>query len=146
MGSEWTLNLGTMEDGERFIRERARLMSPEDGLTALEELRRVHYDDPENPPRLERVFVLFTGPRREVCGRGGLGFDGPGKAEFVKTKRATGRTKDKLDLELLREVLDERTLALAPFAPHLAEEVWQLRGKRELVAQSVSPRSRDGRP
>jgi len=26
-----------------------------------------------------------------------------GKAEFVKTKTATGRTKDKLDLELLRE-------------------------------------------
>jgi len=26
-----------------------------------------------------------------------------GKAEFVKTKIATGRTKDKLDLELLRE-------------------------------------------
>lgn len=32
-----------------------------------------------------------------------------GKAEFIKTKRASGRTKDMLDLELLREagLLDE---------------------------------------
>lgn len=72
MAVNWSLELGTIEDGRRFIRQRAAAMSPEDGLTALEELRRVHYDDPEDPPRLERVFVLFAGPRREVCGRGGL--------------------------------------------------------------------------
>jgi hypothetical protein len=68
----WTLELGSLADGERFIRDSARAISPEEGLDALEEIRRAHYDDPENPPRLERVFVLFTGSRREVCGSGSV--------------------------------------------------------------------------
>lgn len=72
MAREWTLKLGSLADGERFIRESVRATSPEDGLIALEEMRRAHYDDPENPPGLERVFVLFKGPRREICGRGGV--------------------------------------------------------------------------
>jgi hypothetical protein len=56
MPKNW--QLGTVADNARFIRERARRMSPEEGLTVLEELRSMRYDDPDNPPRLESVFVL----------------------------------------------------------------------------------------
>lgn len=76
--------LGAAEDNARFIRERAQALSPEEGLTILEELRAMTYDDPEAPPRLARVFVLSRGPR------------GP-------AKRACGRPKALLDIELLRE-------------------------------------------
>lgn len=54
--------LGTTSDNARFIRERARALSPEEGLSVLEELRAMTYDDAEAPPRLERVFVLSRGP------------------------------------------------------------------------------------
>lgn len=60
-GMMW--KLGAAEDNARFIRERAQALSPEEGLTIFEELRAMTYDDPEAPPRLERVFVLSRGPR-----------------------------------------------------------------------------------
>jgi hypothetical protein len=53
-----TWKLGTPADNARFIRERAQLLTPEEGLSILEELRAMTYDDPEAPPQLERVFVL----------------------------------------------------------------------------------------
>lgn len=53
--------LGAVADNARFIQERARALSPEEGLSILEDLRAMTYDDPDAPPRLERVFVR---PRR----------------------------------------------------------------------------------
>jgi hypothetical protein len=58
--------LGSAKDNERFIRERAQALSPEEGLSILEELRAMTYDDPEAPPRLERVFVLSRRSSRPV--------------------------------------------------------------------------------
>jgi len=72
MAKGWTLTLGTLADHDRFKRRAAQAMDAYHGLSALEAMRRAYYDDPENPPRLERVFVLFAGPQREICGRGGL--------------------------------------------------------------------------
>ena len=72
MARDWTLKFGELSDNERFIREAARALSPGEGLAALEELRRAHYDDPENPPGLERVFVLSSGPRSALRGGGSV--------------------------------------------------------------------------
>jgi hypothetical protein len=72
VAGNWTLKFGTLADGQRFIRESVRSTSPDQGLAALEEMRRAHYDDPENPPGLERVFILYSGPRREICGCGSV--------------------------------------------------------------------------
>jgi leucyl-tRNA synthetase len=57
---------------------------------------------------------------------------------FAVPRIESGRL-DVANLERLEGVLDDCTVALAPFAPHLAEEVWQLRGERKLVAQSRWP-------
>jgi hypothetical protein len=61
-----TWKLGSVADNARFIEERAQALSPEEGLAILEELRAMTYDDPEAPPRLERVFVLSSRPSRAV--------------------------------------------------------------------------------
>ncbi len=58
--------LGSAADNARFIRERARSLVGEEGLRVAEELRATTYDDPESPPRLERVFVLSRGPSSPV--------------------------------------------------------------------------------
>lgn len=54
--------IGSTADHARFTRERAQALTPEQGLTVLEELRSMMYDDPEAPPRLERIFVLGAIP------------------------------------------------------------------------------------
>jgi len=41
--------------------------------------------------------------------------------------------------ELLREALSDLILLLGPFAPHLAEELWQKMGRTTLVAESSWP-------
>jgi hypothetical protein len=58
--------LGSVTDNARFIKERAEALTPEEGLGILEELRAMTYDDPEAPPRLERVFVLSSRSSRPV--------------------------------------------------------------------------------
>jgi hypothetical protein len=60
--------LGSTSDAARFTRERARALSPEEGLSILEDLRSMAYDDPEAPPRLERVFVLSEPKSRALRG------------------------------------------------------------------------------
>jgi hypothetical protein len=62
----WTIRFGTLADGERWAREDAAAMTPEEGLAALEALRSAQYADPEHPPRLERVLVLSETPWRAV--------------------------------------------------------------------------------
>jgi leucyl-tRNA synthetase len=41
--------------------------------------------------------------------------------------------------EVLKDCLERLTLLLSPFAPHLAEELWQMLGHRDLVARSAWP-------
>ena len=57
---------------------------------------------------------------------------------FAEPRLASGRLSP-ADAEVLRRVFDDLTIAVAPFAPHLAEELWALRGPRGLVAQARWP-------
>ena len=43
------------------------------------------------------------------------------------------------DVRVIREVLRATTIALVPFAPHLAEEVWERLGERPFVVQARWP-------
>jgi hypothetical protein len=92
------------------------------GFDELADVARDHFTEPDRmatlgrPPVAIDILSSLTGLTFEEAwsGRSTVIIDGRevpflGKAEFIKTKRATGRTKDKLDLELLREagLLDE---------------------------------------
>lgn len=86
------------------------------GFDQLADAARTHFTQPERmatlgrPPIAIDILSSLTGLTFEEAwnGRNMISIEGRsipflGKAEFIKTKRATGRTKDKLDLELLRE-------------------------------------------
>jgi len=86
------------------------------GFGELADAAAQHFSEPERmatlgrPPLAIDILSSLTGLTfaEAWTGRAEVSIDGRpvpflGKAEFVKTKRATGRTKDRLDLELLRE-------------------------------------------
>jgi hypothetical protein len=92
------------------------------GFNELADAAREHFTAPERmatlgrPPMAIDILSSLSGLTFDEAwaGRVMISIDGRGipflgKAEFIKTKRASGRTKDKLDLELLREagLLDE---------------------------------------
>jgi hypothetical protein len=118
------------------------------GYEALGRKAEAHFSKPERMATLGRppvaIDILSSTPgidfREAWAGRQILSIDGRdigflGLAEFVKTKRACGRTKDLLDLELLREA------GLLPPSAELKHRP-QRRPKT-----SVSPgASRSGRP
>ncbi|MGB9907350.1 MAG: leucine--tRNA ligase [Candidatus Saccharicenans sp.] len=56
----------------------------------------------------------------------------------LKKERDLLRTSQK-GRELFRQALESLNLMLAPFAPHVAEELWEKTGHRMLVAQSPWP-------
>lgn len=86
------------------------------GFGDLAEQARAHFAEPERmatlgkPPLAIDILSSLTGIgfTEAWAGRQEIEIEGRavpflGKREFIATKRATGRTKDKLDLELLRE-------------------------------------------
>lgn len=92
------------------------------GFDELADAAREHFTEPDRmatlgrPPVAIDILSSLTGLTFQEAwsGRASVVIDGRdvsflGKNEFIKTKRATARTKDKLDLELLREagLLDE---------------------------------------
>ena len=53
------------------------------------------------------------------------------------------RRKGKMENKLLLEVLDTWTRLLAPFAPHICEEIWEKTGKKEFVSTAKWPEYRE---
>ncbi len=54
------------------------------------------------------------------------------------------RTANKPNLDVLATFLEVQTKLLAPFAPHLAEEVWEILGKPGLASNASWPNELDG--
>ncbi len=75
---ELTFRLGTLADNERFIREDAQAMTSVQGLMTLEVIPQSYYEDPDHPPRLERVFELSEAPPGSLRGRRVLRDGDPG--------------------------------------------------------------------
>jgi leucyl-tRNA synthetase len=61
------------------------------------------------------------------------------RIEVFAARRAESGRHDPTDGTLLQGILDDYAVALAPFAPHLAEQIWCMRGHRSLVAQARWP-------
>lgn len=57
---------------------------------------------------------------------------------FALHRAQSGRLKD-ADATVLQEILGSFATGLAPFAPHLAEEVWHMTGRQSLVANACWP-------
>jgi leucyl-tRNA synthetase len=47
--------------------------------------------------------------------------------------------REEPDSSLMREVLDQMTLLLSPFCPHIAEEVWQMLGHEDMLIYARWP-------
>ncbi|MDH5675466.1 MAG: nucleotidyltransferase [Myxococcales bacterium] len=86
------------------------------GFEELADAAREHFTEPERmatlgrPPIAIDILSSLTGLSFEEAWSGHVEIEIEGRAvpflgkeQFIKTKRAAGRTKDKLDLELLRE-------------------------------------------
>lgn len=69
MRSGWTIQFGTTDDHTRFTREQSRKSSPEERLSAVELLRRMHYVGADPSSRLQRVLVMSEVPWRAVHDR-----------------------------------------------------------------------------
>ena len=54
-------------------------------------------------------------------------------------RRSESNRWNKTQTGILRRAMEIRTLLLAPFAPHLCEEIWELFGKRSLISVSKWP-------
>jgi leucyl-tRNA synthetase len=52
---------------------------------------------------------------------------------------AEARTERPQTLAVLREAIDALVLMISPFAPHMAEELWQMLGHRGLLAKAEWP-------
>jgi leucyl-tRNA synthetase len=61
------------------------------------------------------------------------------RIEAFAIHRVESGRLDATDRMLLHGMLDDYAVALAPFAPYLAEQVWCMRGQRALVAQARWP-------
>ncbi len=59
--------------------------------------------------------------------------------EYVNVLRDTGGSRDKAHARVGPELLEPLTIMLAPYAPHLAEECWELLGHGESVFDSSWP-------
>jgi hypothetical protein len=112
----FTDDLDVLVEPTRANAERLALALVAFGYEALAEKAPVHFSKPERMATLGRppvaIDILSSTPgvsfREAWAGRQSVDIDGVkipflGLTEFVKTKRACGRTKDLLDLELLRE-------------------------------------------
>jgi hypothetical protein len=102
----------TLENANRLAESLRRF----GGFDELAEAICDHFTAPDRmatlgrPPMAIDILSSLTGltfdeawAGRVIINIEGRGIPFLGKAEFIKTKQASGRTKDKLDLELLRE-------------------------------------------
>jgi leucyl-tRNA synthetase len=64
-----------------------------------------------------------------------------GRIERFATNRVGKGRLDPREARILGSVLNDHILALAPFAPHLAEECWQMLGNQELACRQRWPTS-----
>ncbi|MEM2896667.1 MAG: class I tRNA ligase family protein, partial [Candidatus Bathyarchaeia archaeon] len=58
---------------------------------------------------------------------------------YIKRVSANGRKDSKTVAKILREVLEIQIRLLAPFAPHLSEEIWEKLGKSLFVSNTEWP-------
>jgi leucyl-tRNA synthetase len=54
--------------------------------------------------------------------------------ELVNYMYTMNEPKDKLSMKVLRETLEILVIALSPFAPHLCEELWEIMGNKQGIA------------
>jgi len=55
-------------------------------------------------------------------------------SHYISKKKASER-----NMELLEEVMDKFLIILTPFTPHMAEELWSMKGNRGLVVEQRWP-------
>ena len=90
VASQNTFQIGSVADNERFIRERARALSPIEGLAAMEELRRGAYEGGASP----RSKIIFSMDRSSFSTVDNSSARGSGPAARNGTNRLNPKVID----------------------------------------------------
>lgn len=55
------------------------------------------------------------------------------------------RTNNNPNKEIMKKIIESQLIMLAPFIPHLCEEIWELIGKKDFIASATWPRYDESR-